>query len=74
MDKSFFYEYLSQYSLILPSNIEDLADKGLNEPFSPFRLHASEGGWYIDNDRVGIMKYRGNFTNHVNDVHYPFLL
>lgn len=70
----FFYEYLSQYSLILPSNIEDLADKGLNEPFSPFRLHASEGGWYIDNDRVGIMKYRGNFTNHVNDVHYPFLL
>ena len=67
-------EYLSQYSLILPSNIEALADRGLNEPFSPFRLHASEGDWYIDNDRVGIMKYGGNFTSHVNDVYYPFLL
>ena len=58
----FFYEYLSQYSLILPGNIEELADKGLNEPLPPFPLHASEGdgyserGWYIDNDRVGIIK------------------
>ena len=58
----FFYEYLSQYSLILPGNIEELADKGLNKPLPPFPLHASEGdgyserGWYIDNDRVGIMK------------------
>ncbi len=59
----FFYEYLSQYSLILPSNIEELADKGLNKPLPPFPLHASEGDghserdwYYIDNDRVGIMK------------------
>ena len=58
----FLYEYLSQYSLILPGNIEELADKGLNKPLPPFPLHTSEGdgyserGWYIDNDRVGIMK------------------
>ena len=59
----FFYEYLSQYSLILPSNIEEFADKGLNKPLPPFPLHASEGDghserdwYYIDNDRVGIMK------------------
>ena len=59
----FLYEYLSQYSLILPSNIEELADKGLNKPLPPFPLHASEGDRhsegglvYIDNDRVGIMK------------------
>lgn len=58
----FLYEYLSQYSLILPSNIEELADKGLNKPLPPFPLHVSEGDrhnerdWYIDNDRVGIMK------------------
>ena len=59
----FLYKYLSQYSLILPGNIEELADKGLNEPLPPFLFHASEGDghserdwYYIDNDRVGIMK------------------
>ena len=58
----FLYKYLSQYSLILPGNIEELADKGLNKPLPPFPLYASEGdgyserGWYIDNDRVGIIK------------------
>lgn len=63
-----FREYLSQYALIFPSNIEALADRGLNEPFSPFLLNADEENWYIDNDRVGIMKEEGH------EVYYPFLL
>lgn len=52
------FEILDYYRprLILPSNIEDLAERGLTRETRPFLFEAKEqnDNIYIDNDRIGI--------------------
>lgn len=56
LDK-YLLNLLDKYSLILPVNIEELAQKGLKEPLPSLRLDNLdvESKYYISNDRVGIL-------------------